>query len=272
VHTGVFLDGKSQAFVGSACTLEILDEQGQLIKRMPQFWGKVSHFAIVDGPDGSLNLLAAKKYAGHGAVRIINNRNVTPGDSGFLSVPPGHEFMRGWSNMSRQHILYEDVNGDGVKEVITDMNGAWNRITVYTAAGKPLHDVSFGPGERIPYKNLRDLDIADLDGDGKKEIVSATSNGLVVALDCQCRKVWAKRLPTPATVMKIMRLAGRSPWIVVGCEDGAILLLDGTGEFIRRGSVSSQPTCIAALDESDHTRGVLLATQKGEVRLLRATD
>ena len=272
VHTGVFLDGKSQAFVGSACTLEILDENGKLIKRMPQFWGKVSHFRIVDGPDDSLNLLAAKKYAGHGAVRIISNRNVTPGDQGFLSVPPGHTYMRGWSNMSRQHILYEDVNGDGGKEVITDMNGAWNRVTVYTAAGKPLHDVSFGPGERIPNKNMRDLDIADLDGNGKKEIVSATSSGLVVALDCQCRKVWAKRLPSPATVMKIMRLDGKSPWIVVGSEDGTVLVLDAKGDFIRRDRVNGAPTCIAALDESGDTQGVLLATQKGEVRLFRAGE
>ena len=29
LHTGVFLDGKTQAFVGSACTLEILDESRQ---------------------------------------------------------------------------------------------------------------------------------------------------------------------------------------------------------------------------------------------------
>ncbi|MHC4442488.1 MAG: hypothetical protein ACYTA5_07835 [Planctomycetota bacterium] len=53
LHTGVFLDGKSQAFVGSACTLEILNQNGNLIKRLPQFWGKVSNFAIVDAPDGS---------------------------------------------------------------------------------------------------------------------------------------------------------------------------------------------------------------------------
>ncbi len=275
VHTGLFLDGKSQAFVGSACTLEILDESGNLIKRMPQFWGKVSHFTIVDGPDGSLNLLAAKKYAGHGAVRIINNRNVTPGEGGFLSVPSGHYFMRGWSNMSRQHILYEDLDGDGVREVITDMNGAWNRITVYTAAGEPIHDVSFGPGERIPYKNMRDLDIADLDGDGKKEIISATSSSLILALDYQCNKVWARRLPSPATVMKVMHAdesapAGITPWIITGCEDGTVLALDGKGNVIRKDRVNGAPTCITALDESDHRRGALLATDKGDVKLFRS--
>ncbi|MHC4643277.1 MAG: hypothetical protein ACYS32_16655, partial [Planctomycetota bacterium] len=58
LFTGNFLNGKSQAFVGSACTLEILDENGKLLRRMPQFWGKVSHFAIIDGPDDTLNLLA----------------------------------------------------------------------------------------------------------------------------------------------------------------------------------------------------------------------
>ena len=273
LHTGVFLDGRSQAFVGSACTLEIIDEKGKLVKRMPQFWGKVSHFRIVAGPEGSLNLLAARKYAGHGAVRIINNLNVTPGTHGFLGVPKGHTYMRGWSNMSRQHVLYEDVDGDGVKEVITDMNGAWNRITVYTAAGKPLSDVSFGPGRRIPYKNMRDLDIADLDGDGKKEIVSAIDSGLVVALDHRCRKLWSSRMPSPPTAMKIMAPTdGSAPRVVAGCEDGSIVVLDPTGGVCGRGSVKGAPTCIAAVDEADHSRGLVLATAQGEIVLLNVGE
>ncbi|MBT4819356.1 MAG: hypothetical protein HON70_26855, partial [Lentisphaerae bacterium] len=39
LHTGVFIDGKSQAFVGSACTIEIIDENGQFLKRIVQKWG-----------------------------------------------------------------------------------------------------------------------------------------------------------------------------------------------------------------------------------------
>ncbi|MBT4818517.1 MAG: hypothetical protein HON70_22595, partial [Lentisphaerae bacterium] len=272
LHTGLFKGGKSQAFVGSACTLEIIDEHGKLAKRMAQFWGKVSHFTIVDGPDGSLNLLAARKYAGGGAMRIINNRRITPGAGGFLTVPKGHTFMRGWANMSRRHILYADLDGDGVKEVIQDMNGAWNRITVYTATGEPLHDASFGPGKRIPYRNMRGLDVADLDGDGKLEIIAATSSGLVVVLDHQCRKVWSRLLPSPPALLKAVHPKGaKTAQVYVGCEDGTVVVLDGSGECVDAGTVAGYPTCIAALDDSAHEAGIVIATAKGQVTLFDVT-
>ncbi len=169
LHTGVFLDGQSQAFVGSACTLEMLDANGKLIKRIPQFWGKVSHFAIVDGPNGSLNLLASRKYNGVNNVAIINNRTLDPNPRGFDSVPSGSTYVSGWSSMNRAHLFYEDLDGDGEKEVISEINGTWNRVTVWTRSGTALFDASFGPGERIPAMNMRDLEVADLDGDGKRK-------------------------------------------------------------------------------------------------------
>jgi len=268
--TGVFLNGKSQAFVGSACTLEILDENGKLIKRMPQFWGTVSLFALVPGPNGSVNLLAARKYNGTNTVRIINNKKLDPGERGFYSVPPGHTYVGGWSSMNRYHLFCEDLDGDGTKEVISEINGTWNRVTVWTLEGKPLYDASFGPGARIsgpgarfPTKNMRDLEIADLDGDGKKEILAATSSGLIVALNYKCEKLWATRLDRPPTVMKCMTPQGaKLPWIIVGCEDGSVVVLDGKGQVIRLGKVTGRPTCIEGLPGPE----VLLATQKGEVK------
>ena len=111
MFTGVFLDGKSQAFVGSACTLEILDAGGKLLKRMPQFWGLPSHFAIVDGPKGSLNLLASRRWNGTNQVRVINNKKLDPGWRGFHGVPSGATYVPGWSSMNRYHLFYEDLDG-----------------------------------------------------------------------------------------------------------------------------------------------------------------
>jgi len=267
LDTGVFLDGKSQAFVGSACTLEILDENGKLIKRMVQFWGKVSHFAIVDGPKGTLNLLASRKYNGTNTVAIINNKTLSPSPRGFYSVPSGSTHIGGWSSLNRHHLFYEDLDGDGAKEVISEINGTWNRVTVWSGDGKALHDASFGPGERIPVKNMRDLDIADLDGDGKKEILAATSAGLVVALDHQCKKRWARRLASPPVVMQCVAPAsGGNPRTVVGCEDGTVVLLNGRGAPIGAGKVSGRPSCITALSDTATGAAVLLATDAGEVK------
>ena len=255
LYTGVFLDGKSQAFVGSACTLEIMDRNGKLIKRMTQFWGDPSTFAIIDGPDGSLNLLAARKTNGVNRVGFINNKTLNPRPRGFNSVPPGHTYVSGWSSMNRHHLFYEDMNNDGVKEVISEINGTWNRMSIWNAEGKALYSASFGPGNRSSAKNMRDIDITDLNGDGKKEILAATSMGLVVALDCQCCKVWAKRLPSAPTVMKCVTPAkAGTPWIVVGCENGTVAVLDEKGTIIRKGQIKGKPTCITAIDKSRGNR------------------
>lgn len=68
-------------------------------------------------------------------------------------------------------------------------------MTVWSKDGTPLHSASFGPAKsEVPITsrsldNVRDLDVADLDGDGKKEILAATFDGMVVALNCRCEKV-----------------------------------------------------------------------------------
>jgi hypothetical protein len=172
--------------------------------------------------------------------------------------------------MNRHHLFYEDMDGDGVKEVVSEINGTWNRVTIWRADGKALYDASFGPGDRIPAKNMRDMDIADLDGDGKKEIVAATSGGLVVALDHQCRKIWANRLASPPTVMKcVSPKVTKLPWIVIGCEDGALVVLDGKGKLIRLGRISGTPTCIKALNVPSPNPAALLATDKGEIKAFK---
>lgn len=267
LYTGVFLPGRSQAFVGSACTLEILDENGQLVKRLPVFWGTGAVFAIINGPEGSLNLLVGRSKTDGPALAIINNRTLDPRPRGFYTVPPGHTYVGGWANMSRWHLFYEDLDGDGVKEVVSEINGVWNRVTVWDAQGRALYNANFGPGDPIPAKNIRDLDLADLDSDGRKEILVATSSGLVVALDCQCQKVWARRLSSPPRVLKgVIPQGATTPWIVVGCEDGTVAVLDGRGELMRLGQVAGRPTDIEAFSSPAAGSVVLLATDQGEVK------
>ena len=273
LHTGVFLDGNSQAFVGSACTLEILDERGRLVRRLPQFWGKVSTFRLVDAPGGTRNLLAARKYNGWNSVAILNSRTLDPSPRGFIQVPPGHTYMPGWSSMNRHHLFWEDLDGDGTREIISEINGTWNRVCVWTGEGKPLHAANFGPGPRIPARTMTDLDVRDLDGDRKKEIVAATSHGMVVALDARCGKVWARRLTSAAEVLACVRpKGGRRARVVLGCRDGRVRVLDAAGRLAASASVTGRATAIERLSGADGVEHVAIGTDSGAVAVFRVVE
>ena len=121
--------------------------------------------------------------------------------------------------------------------------------------------------EEVGVLRFRDTGIGkpgktDLDGDGKKEILAATSRGMVVALDHACRKAWVQRLECPPEVLKwAAPEPGGAPWIFVGCEDGSVIVLDGGGNLLRHGRVSGKPTCIEGM-----VALILLATDRGEVK------
>jgi hypothetical protein len=262
LFTGPFQDGKSQCFVGSACTLEILDEKGQLVKRLPIFWGPGSKFQIVDAPDGSSNLIMAQWPNGYDYPAIVNSKTMAQAGSGFNGVPPRHTFVNGWTAQNHGHFFYVDLYGDGKKEVVCDQNGSWNRVTVYSVAGAPMYNAQFGPGAIGPAANLRDMDVADLNGDGKLEVVVGTSEGLVVALDGKMNKLWATRPPSPPTVLKAM---GKT--LVVGCEDGTVVTMDAAGAVTRLGKVNGRATTIEAVRANARPVGplVVIGTAGGEV-------
>ncbi|MFP3902743.1 MAG: hypothetical protein ACLFWB_00745, partial [Armatimonadota bacterium] len=224
LESGQFLDGQPNCFVGSACTLEIIDPQGELVKRSPIFWGPGHKFQLIDGSDETRRLLIARQPTDSEALAIVSSETGEQIGRGFYSVPPGHSYVGSWAQMSRNHIFYEDLDNDGEKEIMSEVNGVWNRITVWNEEGKALYNANFGPGQRIPYENIRDVDIADLDADGDLEIITGTSAGLVVVLDHECNLLWSKRPQRAPKRVKAVTVEGEDlPWIFVVCEDGSVV-------------------------------------------------
>ncbi len=260
--TGVFLDGKEQCFAGGACTLEIVDEHGKLVKRMPLFWGCGSVFQFMPRPDGTIDLLVAREPTDGHYLYSVSNKDFSA-RRGFQGVPAGHTYVGGAESMSRNHIFLVDVNGDGKQEVVSEINGSWNRITVWNEDGNALYNAQFGPGDSIPARNMRDVDLIDLDGDGRLEIITATAAGLVVALDCECRKLWSVRLVSPAAQLKTVTIEG-APAVVVGCDNGDVLQLDRAGQTVARGSVDGKTTQIVSVT-ADGKAEIVVATAKGAV-------
>ena len=273
LFTGAFDDGKSRCFVGSACTLEILDETGMLVKRTPVFWGPGRMFSLVAARDGSRNLLISRWPNGNDHLAIVNSKTMARTGSGYSGVPSGHSYVGGWTAQNRTRLFHQDLDGDGKKEVATTINGTWNRVTVYSEGGQPLHNAQFGPGARnTPRAQMRDMDVADLDGDGKQEIVVGISEGLVVALTNECQKLWSTRLSSaPASIRCVGASGSQVPWIVVGCDDGTVAALNGQGALTRLGRITGRPMHMETFQTQAGSVAVL-ATDKGEVKGFRIGD
>ncbi len=188
----------------------------------------------------------------------------------YYGVPAGHTYVGGWTAQNRTAVFHEDIDGDGTKELATAINGTWNRVTVYSDKGVPLYNAQFGPGRsNAPRAQMPTMDVADLDGDGKKELVVGISEGLVVALDNKCQPIWSTRLPSPPVSLRSITPAGadstgggrlrrRCPW----------RRLDEKGKLIRLGKVAGRPAHIVPLQTSTGPLAVV-ATDQGEVKAFR---
>jgi len=273
IHSGTFLNNESQLFVGSACTLEILDERGELVKRMPQFWGPPSTFAIIDAPDNSKNLLSSRHINGTHRLGILNNISLDPSVRGFNTVPDGYTFVGGWMSLNRHHLFYEDMDSDGTPEVISEINGTWNRVTIWNGEGTALYDVSFGPGGRIPEITMLDIDIGDLNGDGNKEIYVASAKGYITALDNQCRKLWSKRVSAKPLLVKCLDAESNNPGTVfVALDNGDILILDADGTITSKGTVEGIPTVVTSYRDAENTENVVFGTSSGSLATFTVSD
>ncbi len=273
LYTGTFDEGKSRCFVGTACTLEILDETGKLVKRTPVFWGPCWKFLPVAGRDGSPNLLVAQWPNGSDSLAIVSSRTMTDTGHGYDGVPAGHSYVGGWTAQNRTGLFCEDLDGDGKKEIATAINGTWNRVTVYSEQGQPLYNAQFGPGpSNTPRTQMRDMDVADLNGDGKQELVVGISEGLVVALSNRCQRLWSTRLPSPPISLRCIKPLGAGlPRVVAGCDDGTVAALDKNGVLLRLGKVTGRPMHMESLQTPAGPLTVL-ATDQGEVRGFKMSD
>ena len=270
VYSANFIDGESQAIIGSACTLEFVDGSGELVHRMPQLWGDPHAFQVIEGPGGSMNLLASRRLNDTHRVGIINNKTLDPEQRGFNGVPQGHTYVGGQATMDRYHLFYEDLDGDGQREVVGDITGSWNRVSSWSRGGRALHDASFGSGPSAPERSIRDLVVADLDADGTMEVVVATSAGLVVALDHTLDRQWARSLPSAANVMAAVEQGDGQKWVICGCDDGAVVALNATGEVVRANSVDGLPAAngMAVLGSPDNPL-VAIGTSTGRLCIMR---
>jgi hypothetical protein len=245
--TGPFIDGKSQCIIGSACTVEIVNTDGSLARRQAVFWGPGKIIRILEGAAGSHEAAIALWPNGTDQLSLINSRDRGV-SAGFYDVPAGHTMVSGWTAQNRVEQIWEDINADGALELVTAINGTWNRVTTYDRQGQPLHNAQFGPGPGNTFRAyLRDLKTAPWGEGGRRAILTATHEKLLVALDCECRKLWSRALPSAARRLLVGGPDGKR--VLVGGDDGSLLVLDDHGEFRAAGKVAGRVEHLLALDD-----------------------
>lgn len=227
---------KEEIAIGRPCTVEFLDMKGRLIARVPTRWGDNTALATLRGHmKGRLpNLvLAGKKYAGAPVLSGINKEYQNISDRLFDSLPPGYPNMHSWSQRGMSHLMVEDLNGDGIGEIIYALSGHWNELRVYDSyTSKPLWIKYFGPDKKNG-EFMRAMVVTDLDNNGSREVYVGTKKGSVCSFDSSGNMFWQRRLPAPITTMKFSKKSGN---IVVGLEDGSVYLLNiqGDRKYIRK--------------------------------------
>jgi hypothetical protein len=169
--------------------------------------------------------------------------------------------------------LVSDINGRICRVTVWDINGYDND----PCDGRPLYSAQFGPvnphcGGTLGLSNrknrgIRDLDIADLNNDGKKEIIAALSNGKVLVLNCQCELMCSATLSSPPMFIKAIRSMETAPYrIAVGCENGEVILLDNIGNITRHDKVCGCPVALEQFRLDHWHTALVFATDQGEIK------
>ena len=258
--SGRLLDDTGQCFVGSSCTIEILGADGTLVRRLPAFWGNFSQFAVIENNKGR-RLLAARNLTGHSGLHVVDPETFTVSKS-FNAVPPGHTHVGGWRRFNRAKIIVAPFAGDGQLQVACDVNGVWNRLGVWDGNGKPLHSAPFGSGQGVrPRDNIRDWEITDLDADGRSEFLVVLRSGTLLALDCQCRKIWALALPGTPRELVVTTPIGAAPTMFVGCDDASVIGVNAAGKVVGKAHLPAPP--VAALPASVSSSKAVFLDAKG---------
>jgi len=263
LSSGVFLDGDSQLFVGTASTVEALDRNGRLVKSMNAGPGVVTDVAMVPYGTDEIMLLPVRRF---GRFMIYRTGSRTPDQATAFSVGEfcprrgastyGSEYGNGYAEIETV-----DLDGGGRQEVVGLFNGILNGIHVWDHKGQVLADAAFGAGraspkpsydKEIPDVNMRGLSIVDLDNDGKNELCIITSRGFLIALNNKCERLWSQRMPSePICIETFDAIDDHNACIVVGCRQGGIYKLNGIGKFTAHEKVKGCPVKASRLSDTE---------------------
>ena len=226
VRSLMVLDGR--IFAGSAATMEILDAKGKLIARKFVRYGGIDD-QVLNPASGKIMML---RHAGGAGLLDIDPKTlqIRPQDHWSLGM---HDNLQNYGfNQVCQYQLQFFKGANGKILAGNLLAGAQNRFVIRNAEGKTLYEANFGSGRggfnlQVPAEHsrtLRDMAVADLNGDGRKEIAVSHANGSFYIFNEKAEVVKLYNLFAPALSMA----AGNNAFFA-GLADGRIVKADASG-------------------------------------------
>jgi hypothetical protein len=171
-----YRDGR--IYAGGACTLEVLDRTGKLIKRYPQSWGPCRKVVFINNDKGGYYSVSLRKNSTDGVYMWTVDSQTGQNTVKFNLNMPGYQHFPSFGSLRRSDIFVADFDGDGKQELVGDAQGMYNWLNCYNNEGNPKYQLNLGPGYFT-----RTWTVGDITGDKCPEIFVLTSLDQVLAVN-----------------------------------------------------------------------------------------
>ena len=246
-------DGREEAVIAGYTQLIALDGSGKVLWQWENK-DRLSTYPAVLARQGGLALIYAADFGGHLNCLDGSGKEVW------------RATLKGPTNWSAAVVC--ELESDGRHQVIqTDATGAVWAFDALT--GAVVWQVSV---EGVPVSPA----VADLDGDGKPEIVVATGSGALAALRSDGSPLWRRALGSSSPSWQtsapvIFAASDGSRRVAVGSPGGEVFCFDARGELLWQHAVVGPVTAsISAADfDGDGFTDIVLVTERGVIYRFR---
>ncbi len=240
-------------------------------------WGPASgpdHIAMGDiNSDGKIDFVASGAHVSNGGSGDGQGGNTTTTDSSTYAIAideHGYELYTTEIGGSRTYVSIADLNNDGKEEVVVFqchdsyytgtshiyiLNSSGNITDTYTGA-TPNTAWNSGGG----YVNA----IADINGDGHKEIITGQNNGTITVLSSTLKVLEIQSFPSGIRVDAINDVNGDGSDEIIANTGNTLYLLDSNLQQIWNFSFSGNIKNVIVSDvNGDGVNEIIVSTSQG---------
>ena len=261
-------NGKTFLVIGGASVVEVLSPEGKLLVRRFMPWGTYKKCTVREK-----DFLCWGYMVSHPNVYSFNEelkRSYMSLETDINGVWMGGF---GFGYNGRSALEYTQLKPDGQKVLVGTFNGTMNRVMIWNAKGKVLHEAALGFGIRAfgaPFgapelrtTNVRGFALPDFRKDGHKKVAVGFIRDYVALFDSSLKPEWLVRLPAaPRLLAAVPGPAGDR--LAAVCDDGRLYILDEKGRITAQAEITPRATMLTGWDDT-----LFVSSEKGGVTLFR---